>query len=169
MWKGLIMIELWDAYNSTFDRIKGMTLVRDEPIPEGIYHLACDVAVKHTDGSYLLMQRDFRKHHGGMWELTAGGSALQGEGPLDCAVRELKEETGLAAANLEEIGRVVHDGHHSLYVEYLYVTDCDKDAIILQEGETVNYKWVDRGYLFRMSQHEFVSERMLKLIKESDL
>lgn len=73
------MIELWDAYNSTFDRIKDMTLVRDEPIPEGIYHLVCDVAVKHSDGSYLLMQRDFRKHHGGMWELTAGGSALQGE------------------------------------------------------------------------------------------
>lgn len=160
------MIELWDAYNSTFDRIKGMTLVRDEPIPEGIYHLACDVAVKHTDGSYLLMQRDFRKHHGGMWELTAGGSALQGEEPLDCAVRELKEETGLTAANLEEIGRVVHDGHHSLYVEYLYVTDCAKDAIVLQEGETVNYKWVDRGYLFRMSQHEFVSERMFQFIRK---
>lgn len=166
MWKGLIMIELWDAYNSTFDRIKDMTLVRDEPIPEGIYHLACDVAVEHTDGSYLLMQRDFRKHHGGMWELTAGGSALQGEEPLDCAVRELKEETGLTAANLEEIGRVVHDGHHSLYVEYLYVTDCSKDAIVLQEGETVNYKWVDRGYLFRMSQHEFVSERMFQFIRK---
>lgn len=163
------MTELWDAYNHTFDKIKGMTLVRGESLQDGVYHLVCDIAVKHIDGSYLLMQRDFRKQHGGMWELTAGGSALQGEEPLDCASRELKEETGLIAVNLEEIGRVVHDGHHSLYVEYLCVTDCCKDSIVLQEGETIDYKWVDRNALFKMSDHELISDRMMKFIKELDL
>lgn len=160
------MTELWDAYDNTFNKIKGMTLVRGESIPDGVYHLVCDIVVKHTDGSYLLMQRDFQKAYGGMWELTAGGSALQGEDPLECASRELKEETGLMAANLEEIGRVVHDVRHSLYVEYLCVTDCHKDSIVLQEGETVDYKWVDRSTLLKMSNYELVSGRIMKFVNE---
>lgn len=163
------MAELWDAYNKDFIKIKDMTLVRGESLPDGVYHLVCDIVVKHADGSYLLMQRDFRKHYGGMWELTAGGSALQGEGPLDCATRELQEETGLIAENLEEIGRIVHDVHHCIYVEYLYVTDCRKDVIVLQEGETIDYKWVDRNALFKMNDHELVPDRMVKLIKELDV
>ena len=48
------------------------------------------------------MQRDKRKHLGGMWEATAGGSALQGEDPLACAIRELREETGIADDKLME-------------------------------------------------------------------
>ena len=49
--------------------------------------MVSEVIVKHTDGSYLLMQRDLRKHHGGEWEVTAGGSALQGENGLE-AIRK---------------------------------------------------------------------------------
>ena len=88
------MAELWDAYDKKFNKIENTTLVRGETIPDGIYHLVSEVIVKHTDGSYLLMQRDLRKHHGGEWEVTAGGSALQGENGLEAAIRELKEETG---------------------------------------------------------------------------
>ena len=49
------------------------------------------------------MQHDLRKHHGGEWEVTAGGSALQGENGLEAAIRELKEETGLNADKLHEL------------------------------------------------------------------
>ena len=41
------------------------------------------------------MQRDLRKYHGGEWEVSAGGSALQDENGLEAAIRELKEETGI--------------------------------------------------------------------------
>lgn len=163
------MAELWDAYDQTWDKIEGLTLVRDEVIPDGLYHLVCDVAVKHRDGSYLLMQRDHRKPYGGMWELTAGGSALKGETAFDCAIRELREETGVSAESLKEIGRIVSDTTHCLYVEYLCITDCDQDAIVLQEGETVDYKWVDRSALFQMSSQELVSQRMMKFIREWNL
>ena len=88
-------MELWDAYDADFHRIEGKTLIRGEPVPEGIFHLVCDVLVKHTDGTFLLMQRAPGKHFGGMWEATAGGSALAGETPLECASRELREETGM--------------------------------------------------------------------------
>lgn len=156
------MQELWDAYTNTFHKIEGMTLVRGEAIPDGVYHLVCEIIVKHTDGSYLLMQRDYQKHRGGMWELTAGGSALQGETPLDCAARELWEETGIQSTSLNELRRIVHDAHHSLYVEYLCITDCSKDSIILQKGETIACQWAKRNSL---SHYELAAERTLALIE----
>lgn len=115
------------------------------------------------------MQRDSRKHFGGMWEATAGGAALQGEAPLDCAIRELYEETGIAAKKLAEVGRVVNEQNHSLYVEFLYVTDCSKDSIILQNGETSDYKWVSKDELVAMTRSELVTERMQRFIKELQL
>ena len=51
-------MELWDAYNSNFEKIEGLTLVREEQdkIPSGVYHLVCEILVRHTDGTYLLMK-----------------------------------------------------------------------------------------------------------------
>ena len=133
--------ELWDAYDASFSKIKGKTLVRGEMIPQGIFHLVCDILVKHTDGTYLLMKRDPRKHYGGMWEATAGGSALAGETPLQCAVRELKEETGIISDSLAEVGKDLSSETHAIYIEFLCITDWKKDSISLQEGETVDCRW----------------------------
>ncbi len=159
-------MELWDAYDEKLNKIKGMTLIRGECIPKGIFHLVCDIIVKHADGSYLLMQRDRRKHFGGMWEATAGGSAMQNETLLDCAARELREETGIDSDSLLEVGRVVSDDYCAIYVEFLCVTNCDKDSITLQDGETIAYKWVSRNELVAMKKSELVTERIQKFIKE---
>ena len=159
-------MEIWDAYDRDLNRIADVSLIRGEPIPAGLYHLVCDVIVRHTDGSYLLMQRDPRKSFGGMWEATAGGSALQGESPLDCAVRELGEETGIVPDRLTEIGRLAQDRNHSIYVEYLCITNCDKDAVTLQEGETVAWRWVSRDALRAMPKHELVTYRIQQFVQE---
>lgn len=162
------MAELWDAYDKNFNKIENKTLIRGESIPDGAYHLVSEIVVKHTDGSYLLMQRDFRKHHGGKWELTAGGSALKGENELEAAVRELKEETGLRG-EMKEIGRAVRHDHHSFYVVYLCEDDFEKDSIVLQEGETIGYKWVDKEKLIKMNEKELSASRTLALVKKLDL
>lgn len=159
-------MELWDAYNADFHRIEGGQLVRGELIPEGQYHLVCDVIVRHTDGTYLLMQRDPRKHYGGLWEATAGGSALAGETPLECAARELREETGIACGDLAEVGTVVSGETRAIYVEYLCVTDWDKEVVTLQEGETVAFRWVSRDELLRMKKDELVTKRMQKFVED---
>lgn len=156
--------EYWDAYNERFEKIEGVTLVRGEPVPDGLYHLVCDVIVRHTDGSYLLMLRDRRKHFGGMWEATAGGSALKGEDPLTCAARELREETGIEAEDITEVGRVA--GGHALYAEFLCVTGCAKDSVVLQQGETEAYRWVSKDELLSMKHDELVTERMQCFIDE---
>ena len=159
-------MELWDAYDSKLNKINGVTLVREEPVPEGYFHLCSEIIVRHTDGTYLIMQRDMKKHLGGMWEATAGGSALQGESSLSCACRELREETGITSDNLVEIGRVLHHGHKSFYVEYLCITDVDKDSIVLQEGETSDYKWITADELRKLSKDELATQRILNFIEE---
>ena len=159
-------MEVWDAYNKEFEKIEGMTLIRGETIPDGVYHLVSDVIVRHADGTYLLMQRDSRKHFGGMWEATAGGSALTREGPLACAIRELREETGIESEALTEVGRVVNDHNHTLYVEFLCVTDCEKEQVTLQEGETSAFRWVTKDELVSMKKDELVTERMQRFIGE---
>ena len=159
-------MELWDAYDKHFNLIEGITLKRGEKIADDVFHLVSDIIVRHTDGDYLIMQRDARKHYGGMWEATAGGSAFAGESPLQCAKRELFEETGICADELTEVGRVVDKECHSAYVEYLCVTDCDKNSIKLQEGETSDYRWVDKNTLLSMKKDELITERMQMFIDE---
>lgn len=162
-------MEIWDAYDRKFNKIEGIALVRGEPIPDGCFHLVSEIIVRHNDGSYLLMQRDRKKHFGGMWEATAGGSALQGEGPLDCAIRELQEETGILADRLIEIGQMLHDSHKTIYVEYLCHTNIEKNSIVLQEGETVAYKWVTEKQLKNMPGNELVTQRIQNFIDEFHL
>ena len=157
-------MELWDAYDKDFNRVEGMTLIRPGPIPAGLFHLFCDIIVKHTDGSYLLMQRDQSKYFfPGMWEVAAGGSALQNETPLECAIRELREETGISSDNLIEMGRFKNKD--TFFIQFLCVTSCSKDSIILQPGETMAYKWVSRKELLSMKD-ELVTERLQYYIDE---
>ena len=153
-------MELWDGY-LVDGTLANCDLVRGEPIPEGLYHLVCEILVRHIDGEYLLMRRDPRKpNYGGYYEATAGGSALKGEDKLTCAKRELLEETGISAKDPMEIGG--YTSHDTIYYNYLCVTDCEKTSVSLQEGETVSYKWV--------SENDFIafvnSDEMIDIQKE---
>lgn len=159
-------MELWDAYDAHLNVIAGQVLVRGEKIPKGVYHLVSEVIVRHQDGTYLLTQRNPRKNLGGMWEATAGGSALQGESPLECVKRELREETGILTDDFIEVGRVLHQRHQTYYVNYLCHTDIDKDSIVLQEGETSAYKWVTAEELRQMSREELATQRIQNFIEE---
>lgn len=135
-------MELWDAYDKNGNRT-GETLVRGEPIPDGRYHLVCEVLVRHVDGSYLCMKRSRRKDlFPGFYEATAGGSALQGETALDCVRRELLEETGICCDDFTEVAKATFDPRHYIAHSYTCTVDWDKTAISLQEGETEGYKWL---------------------------
>lgn len=144
-------MEIWDLYDvndertgETWERIPG----NYKKIPDGRYHMVCDILVQHTDGTYLLTKRHPEKDvYPGYWEASAGGSALSGESPIDCAKRELFEETGIKADEFIFISHTRREMSHSMFYSYLVITDCPKDSIVLQEGETTEYKWVDRAGL----------------------
>lgn len=135
-------MELWDAYTRDGQKTGG-TLVRGEPVPDGLYHLVCEVLVRHRDGSYLCMKRSSAKpNFPGYYEATAGGSALRGEDKWQCIRRELAEETGIRWEEFEEVACHITDDGHCIFHSFVCTVDWPKDAIRLQEGETEDYRWM---------------------------
>ncbi|WP_205700195.1 NUDIX domain-containing protein [Erysipelothrix sp. HDW6A] len=135
-------IEYWDAYDCNENKI-GFDLIRDEPIPRDMYHLVSEVLVSHEDGSFLIMKRDLQKQsYPGLYEASAGGSALKGEDALEAAQRELLEETGLHAYSWEEINTEIT--HNTIYKSFVCITKCLKSSVLLQQGETSDFCWLNR-------------------------
>lgn len=135
-------MELWDAYTKTEVKT-GQTLRRGELVPKGLYHLVSEILVQHTDGDFLMMQRDFKKPIApGKYEISAGGSVLQGENAEEGARRELFEETGIQDGVFTLLESIVSEEYRSIFKVFYCKTDCEKEAIRLQEGETVSYRWV---------------------------
>ena len=120
-------MEKWDAYTRE-GNLANKVLIRWEEIPNGFYHLVCEVLVKYIDGSYLCMKRSMSKpNYPGYYETTAGGSALLGEDKNQCIKRELAEETGIICKEYEEIGYKIFDDDKCLFYSFVCVVDCDKN------------------------------------------
>ena len=155
-------MELWDAYGAE-GKMAGFDIVRGEKVPEGYYHLVCEAVIRHEDGDYLLMQRSFEKEiYPGKWEIGAGGSALKGEDKFQAVKREVREETGIDTGKLEEIYGLVNEQRRSIYAGFLLTTSFDKKNIRLQEGETIDYKWISKEELIA----HFDSEECLPSAQE---
>ena len=66
------------------------------------------LALPLCDERVLVVRRAAGSHLAGFWEFP-GGKIESGEQPQRAAARELREETGLVAAELEPLGLFVHD------------------------------------------------------------
>ena len=60
---------------------------------------------------------------------------------------------------------MANDNTHSIYMVFLCITDWEKDRIVLQEGETSDYKWVSHEELIYMTQKEWVTKKMQKFLE----
>ena len=106
-----------------------------------------------------------------MWEVT-GGSVLKGEGPVEGALRELREETGIAVSPVElrpvyvDVRDNLRESQPSIYHCFLTVFALREQAVRLQEGETVDWKllpWEDfRRFVLTDGFVEAVRRRFLK-------
>lgn len=91
------------------------------------------------DGCYLMLRRSQKKKDGSAGKyLGVGGKFEEGETPVDCLLREVREETGLSLASFRERG-LVHF-LSDLYEEemmYLYTAVPGGDGIPgrCEEGE----------------------------------
>ena len=137
--------ELWDAYDREGNPL-GFDLVRGEPIPEGVYHLVVEIFSVTTDGRVLITRRHPDKAWGSCWENT-GGSVVKGETPVEGALRELREETGVivSAQDLHPVyvdvwpGTGMRGMGSTIYHSFVVFFDPEEQTIRLQEGETVDY------------------------------
>ena len=136
------MSEYWDLLDDD-RRFTGETLRRGEPLPPGRFHTIIGVWTIHDRLSRILLTK---RHPDKLiwpdqWENT-GGSILAGEESCVGAAREVREETGMdcACADLIHIQTIRIP---TAFVDcYIYHTTIDPDAIVLQDGETVDWRWV---------------------------
>lgn len=161
-------MEIWDAYNENGKPV-GCDLIRGKTVPNGLFHLVSEIIVRHTDGSFLAMQRDYsKKNYGGFWEVSAGGAVLKGENSFDGAVRELFEETGICCNKLKKIYKITGEKYPCIYCGYVCTVNCGKNAVKLRPDETAAYKWVEsRNIIDFLTGKDYVcvhKERVLPYI-----
>ena len=74
---------------------------------ELMHHPGASAVAAVDDAGHVVLIRQYRHAAGGyIWELPAGILASPDEPPAACAARELREETGLVAAELRHLGTI---------------------------------------------------------------
>ena len=106
------------------------------------------------NGKYLMLHRTAKENdeNEDKW-IGVGGKFEDGESPEECAVREIKEETGLNAHKLDFRGIVtfVSDKWPTEYMHLFTCRDFDGDVIKCDEGEL---EWIDKNDLLRLNLWE---------------
>ena len=118
---------------------------------EIIEHPGAVATVAITDDNKVLLVRQFRKAiEKVLWEIPAG-KLEQGESPKDCAIRELKEETGYSANNIKLIHKFYTSSGFSNQKIYVYLaTDLEKGQCCLDEDEFLELHEIDLNDAYEM-------------------
>ncbi len=150
-------MERFDLYDIHRNRT-GETLERGNKVPEGYYRLVVHVCIFGNDGRMLIQKRQpFKNGWSGMWDITAGGSALAGDTSQQAAARELREEVGIYY-DLEGIRPAMtiyfDGGFNDIYTINM---DVDIDKLQLQTSEVEQVAWAtEEEILDMLHRKEFV-------------
>lgn len=143
-------MELWDIYD--IDRIKtGETAVRGEKMNPGQYHIVVHVCIFNKKGEMLIQRRCPEKDSWpGYWDITVGGSALQGESTRDAACREVFEELGLVI-NLDGVRPNLTVNFFPGFDDiYLLEGDVELSSLTLQKEEVMDAKYASKDEILKM-------------------
>lgn len=159
------MTEQWHAYLAD-GSLTDLVLYRDQPIPDGYYHLVVEAIIRHTDGDILLVKRAKTKaSFPDYWEASAGGSALFGEIAEQAIRREVLEETGLTLHQLTPYQTFFNDEHQCYFEVFLGITNQDKTSVQLQAEETSDYRWIKPDdFVAFSSTHQLIPRHQQTLL-----
>lgn len=91
----------------------------------------------------LLLHRNKKEHdvHRGKW-ISVGGKIESGESPEECAIREIKEETGLDVHRLKMVGVITFPEFTPQHDWYTYVFRVTEFSGEIQECDEGTLEWV---------------------------
>lgn len=92
-----------------------------EAIREVVHHPGGACVVPLTENGDVLMVRQFRYPHAAETLELPAGKLEYGENPLACAERELREEAGASADQLESLGTLFPTPAYDSEVIYMYL------------------------------------------------
>lgn len=156
-------MEIWDLYDENRNlldkkRIRGNSGIGGE------YHIVVGIWTVNSKNQVLLTLRDPNKEdYANYWE-NSGGSILQGETSKQGAKRELLEETGIKIEEEELFYLGTNKGNTYFHDVYVIRKDIEITELILQEGETVDAKWVTVEELDRMIENEEIAKPVVEVL-----
>lgn len=159
------MRELWDLLDEDRHPL-AIKQVRGKQLPKDTFHQVVFIWTVSTNGMFLITKRSPNKPWGGYWENT-GGSVLAGETREAGVIRELYEETGIKIKQ-EDLVLISEDkGFVTFEDMFLTIVDQAKQKIVLQEGETCDYQWIDYNQLEQMMEEEVFALPVIKRFNQS--
>ena len=160
-------MELWDAYDDQRNLIHDRQLVRGEPIPKGMNHLAIHAWYINPQGRLLIQRRAFDRPLGpGLWFCT-GGSALRGEDSRAACVRETEEELGFTPDMSGALMPLSYKGKDYFIDVFMIPTDIPLSALRLQKAEVIDATWATleeidnlmaQGLFWRVRYHDMLTQ-----------
>lgn len=134
-------MEIWDLYDKNRMLIN-QTMVRGNVPPENTYHIVIHVCIFNSDGNMLIQRRQpFKSKWPDLWDLSVGGSAIQGETSQAAAEREVHEEIGYDLS-LEDVRPSLTINFDKGFDDiYLINRNLNLKELTLQEEEVKEIKW----------------------------
>ncbi|MDI9472854.1 MAG: 8-oxo-dGTP diphosphatase [Tissierellia bacterium] len=107
------------------------------------------------DGHVLFLERNKREKdiHKGKF-VVPGGKFLPGETPLECMIREVKEETGLEVEESALMGEIHFPEFNAGEDFYCYIYRVHQFSGILKENEEGFLHWIARENIQSLPQWE---------------
>jgi len=142
MEQGSRMSEWLDIVNER-DEVVG-TATRERIHQQNHWHRSAHIALFNTRGEIFVQLRSMNKDNGaGLWDTSAAGHVDSGESYLECAVRELAEELGVAVTpdSLENRGRLNPTAANGFEFTEIY-TVCSEQPLVLQAEEIDDGRWL---------------------------
>ena len=104
------------------------------------------------DNKTLMLYRNKKEndYHEGKWN-GLGGKLEQGETPEECAVREMKEETGLDVKKLHLKGMITFPMFDSVDDWYVFLFVIDEFSGELIDSPEGHLEWIDNDKLFDLN------------------
>ena len=154
-------MELWDLYDKNHN-VTNFSIHRDEPIPEGLYHLSVHMWIVNSKGEFLIQKRSAnKKKFPNMWSMT-GGAVLKGENSEQGAIREAAEELGIALDmnNASVVHTIVRKDN---FVDvWLIHQDFDISQIKKQDEEVSEVKWASIEEINGLIQNNLFTPSVLE-------
>ncbi len=146
-----VSTEYLDLYDQNRNPL-GRTVARGTPIGQNEYIVAVGIWVINDRNEILVTRRALTKRFmPGKWENPAG-HVMAGEAPTEAIIRELHEETGLAATpeSIHFLGTATVWPYFG--DNYCVRLNADISEVVLCEGETIDAKWVSIDAFERMAE-----------------